>query len=66
MSVPEHGYQGQDSLREIYRAGIRHLGNFRLSTEEQIRKLKEIESSSFFQLLRRHTIEHVLRPGAWG
>jgi gluconate 2-dehydrogenase gamma chain len=57
-SVPEHGYQGKENPRQIYRAGIRDLGNFnKLSTDEQIRKLKEIETSSFFQLLRRHTIE---------
>lgn len=57
-SVPEHGYQAKENPRQIYRAGIRGLGNFdELSTDEQIRKLKEIESSSFFQLLRRHTIE---------
>ena len=57
-SVPEHGYQAQDNPRQVYRAGIRGLGDFdELSTDEQIRKLKEIETSSFFQLLRRHTIE---------
>ena len=57
-SVPEHGYQAKENPRQIYRAGIRGLGNFdELSTGEQIRKLKEIETSSFFQLLRRHTIE---------
>ena len=67
LSVPEHGYQGKESPREIYRAGIRRLGNFRkLSTEEQIRKLKEIESSSFFQLLRRHTIEGMFCDPAMG
>ena len=57
-SVPEHGYQGKENPRQIYHAGIRNLGDFdKLSNDEQIRKLKEIETSSFFQLLRRHTIE---------
>jgi gluconate 2-dehydrogenase gamma chain len=57
-SVPEHGYQAKENPRQIYRAGIRVLGNFdELSTDEQIRKLKDIETSSFFKLLRRHTIE---------
>src|ERR1700728_1225347 len=27
-SVPEHGYQGRESPREIYQAGIRQLGDF--------------------------------------
>lgn len=57
-SVPEHGYQAKENPRQMYRAGIRDLGNFdELAVDEQIRKLKEIETSSFFQLLRRHTIE---------
>jgi len=57
-SVAEHGYQGKRNPRQIYRAGIRDLDDFvELSVEAQIRKLKEIETSSFFQLLRSHTIE---------
>jgi gluconate 2-dehydrogenase gamma chain len=57
-SVPEHGYQAQETPRQIYRAGIRSLGDFdELSTDEQIGRLKEIETSTFFRLLRRHTIE---------
>jgi gluconate 2-dehydrogenase gamma chain len=67
LSVPEHGYQGKESPREIYRAGIRTLRNFgELSTDERIRKLKDIESSSFFQLLRRHTIEGMFCDPAHG
>src|SRR5580692_6043734 len=27
-SVPEHGHQGKESPRDIYRDGIRNLGNF--------------------------------------
>jgi len=57
-SVPEHGYQGRDTPREIYRAGIARLGEFaELSTERQDERLRAIETSVFFQMLRRHTIE---------
>ena len=58
-SVPEHGYQGKQSPREIYREGIRTLGDgfASLSTEEQIKKLTAIDKTRFFQLLRTHTIE---------
>src|SRR5579871_1394060 len=43
-SLPEHGYQGRETPREIYRKGIKDLGNFAsLSTEEQIKKLTAIE-----------------------
>jgi gluconate 2-dehydrogenase gamma chain len=66
-SVPEHGYQGKENPRQIYRAGIRDLGDFaKLSTDEQIRKLKAIEASGFFQLLRRHTIEGMFCDPAHG
>ena len=57
-SYPEHGYQGKESPREIYRAGIETLGDFAsLSAADQDGKLKSIEKSRFFQLLRTHTIE---------
>src|SRR5690349_17892962 len=57
-SVPEHGYQGRDTPREIYRAGIARLGEFAgLSPEQQDERLRAIESSLFFQMLRRHTLE---------
>ena len=57
-SYPEHGYQGKQSPAEIYRAGIKTLGDFvSLSPVEQDAKLKSIEASRFFQLLRTHTIE---------
>jgi gluconate 2-dehydrogenase gamma chain len=57
-SLPEHGYQGKENPREIYRDGIRALGRFaELPVEEQVRKLGSIESTHFFQLLRTHTIE---------
>jgi gluconate 2-dehydrogenase gamma chain len=57
-SVPEHGYQGKENPREVYREGIRALGRFdALPVDEQMRKLSSIESTYFFQLLRTHTIE---------
>jgi gluconate 2-dehydrogenase gamma chain len=57
-SVPEHGHQGKESPRQIYRAGIRDLGNFAdLPAADQDKKLVEIESTRFFALLRSHTIE---------
>src|SRR6202051_4000029 len=57
-SVPEHGYQGKENPQEIYRKGIKDLGNFAsLSVEEQTKKLTAMERTRFFQLLRTHTIE---------
>ena len=57
-SVPEHGYQGKQSPREIYRAGIRTLVGFvDLTPEQQDDKLRSIERTTFFQMLRSHTIE---------
>jgi len=57
-SYPEHGYQGKESPGEIYRQGIKTLGDFaNLSAADQDAKLRSIEKSRFFQLLRTHTIE---------
>jgi len=57
-SFPEHGYQGKEIPREIYRAGIKMLGAFTASsTADQDSMLASIERSTFFQLLRTHTIE---------
>ena len=57
-SVPEHGYQGKETPREIYRAGVAMLEGFaELTPEQQDEKLRAIEKSLFFQLLRTHTIE---------
>jgi gluconate 2-dehydrogenase gamma chain len=58
QSVPEHGYQGKENPQEIYRKGIQDLGDFAsLPADEQDKKLKTIERTRFFQLLRTHTIE---------
>lgn len=59
-SVPQHGYQGRETPRDTYRAGIRALGAFAdLPTAEQDAKLAAIEHSRFFGFLRAHTIEGV-------
>jgi len=52
------GYQGKESPSEVYREGLKNLKGFdRLEPAEQDEKLKQIESTHFFELLRRHTIE---------
>jgi len=57
-SVPEHGYQGKAAPREIYREGIRLLEDFAdLAPATQDERLRAIERTVFFQMLRRHTIE---------
>ena len=57
--VPEQGYQGKATPQEVYREGLVLLGkNFdRLTPAEQDVRLREIETTYFFQLLRQHTIE---------
>src|SRR5205814_6242015 len=57
-SVPEHGYQDKANPREVYRDGIRTLGDFaELTAAQQDERLKAIETTTFFQLLRAHTVE---------
>ena len=56
--LPELGWQGKETPREIYRAGkplIAGISN--LSAEQQDSKLREIEATPFFSLLRTHTLE---------
>jgi len=54
----EFGYQGRATPREIYRQGIKELKAFdHLEPAEQDQKLKQIEASLFFSLLRQNTIE---------
>lgn len=54
----EFGYQGKASPRQIYREGLKDLKGFdQLSPAEQDNKLKQMESTLFFSLLRRNTIE---------
>jgi gluconate 2-dehydrogenase gamma chain len=57
-SVPEHGYQGKQTPREIYREGVGQLANFaELPAPQQDQQLHAMETSMFFRLLRQHTIE---------
>jgi len=57
-SVPEHGYQGKQTPREIYREGVRQLANFvEVPAEQQDQRLRAMETSIFFKMLRQHTIE---------
>ena len=54
----EFGYQGKATPAETYREGLKGLKGFdSLSPEQQDAKLREIESSHFFALLRQNTIE---------
>jgi gluconate 2-dehydrogenase gamma chain len=56
--VPEQGYQGRATPREIYREGLKLLSGFGgLTPDTQDARLREIERSPFFALLRRHVIE---------
>ena len=55
---PEFGYQGKATPRETYRDGLKDLPGFHfLSVEEQDTALHRIETTRFFHLLRRNTIE---------
>jgi gluconate 2-dehydrogenase gamma chain len=57
-STPEHGYQGADDPRALYRNGVRQLGAFdALPVAEQIAALRAVEKTPFFTLLRAHTLE---------
>lgn len=57
--LPEQGYQGKATPRQIYREGLTLLGDDfdRLPAADQDRKLHSIETTRFFRLLRQHTIE---------
>jgi gluconate 2-dehydrogenase gamma chain len=57
--IPEQGYQGKETPREVYREGLKLLGaGFdQLSPAEQDARLKSIETTYFFRLLRQNTIE---------
>jgi len=53
------GYQGKESPQQIYRAGIKLLGNdfAGLMPTQQDEQLRQIEKTLFFQMLRDHTLE---------
>ena len=58
-SLPEHGYQAKENPQQIYRAGIPKLGeDFAAApAAEQDKRLRAIEKSTFFRILRTHTLE---------
>jgi gluconate 2-dehydrogenase gamma chain len=53
------GYQGRESPQQIYRAGIKQLGNdfVTLAPAQQDERLHQLEKTMFFQMLRAHTLE---------
>jgi len=54
----EFGYQGKAAPQQIYRLGLKDLTGFdSLAPAEQDQKLKQIETTLFFSLLRQNTIE---------
>jgi gluconate 2-dehydrogenase gamma chain len=54
----EFGYQGEATPRRTYREGLKNLAGFDgLSSQAQDGKLREIEHTHFFDLLRQNTIE---------
>jgi gluconate 2-dehydrogenase gamma chain len=57
-SVPEHGYQGKATPQEIYREGLKPLeGLADLPPAGQDARLRAIETTALFRMLRQHTIE---------
>jgi gluconate 2-dehydrogenase gamma chain len=57
-AVQEFGYQGKATPAETYREGLKGLkGLDGLPPEEQDKKLREIENTHFFAVLRQNTIE---------
>jgi len=55
---PEVGYQGKATLGEIYREGLQGLQGFDgLSAADQDEKLRQIEVTHFFSMLRKNTLE---------
>src|SRR5215469_4678800 len=54
----ELGYQGSATPRQMYRAGLKGLGDFHLLDDAaQDAALRNIESTHFFALLRQNTVE---------
>lgn len=66
-ALPEFGYQGKATPREIYRFGLQGLKGLEArSPADQDAALRTIESSMFFGLLRQHTIEGMFCDPAHG
>jgi len=57
-AAEEFGYQKAATPQMVYREGLKQLAGFdQLSPADQDAKLKQIENSDFFRLLRSNTIE---------
>jgi gluconate 2-dehydrogenase gamma chain len=58
-SFAEHGYQAKETPQQVYRTSVAKLGaDFAAAArEEQDKRLRAIEKSVFFRMLRTHTIE---------
>jgi gluconate 2-dehydrogenase gamma chain len=66
-AASEFGYQGKATPRQIYRQALRGLSGFdQLAPAKQDEKLREIESTLFFSLLRSNTIEGMFCDPAHG
>jgi len=66
-AASEFGYQGKATPRQIYRQTIKGLSGFdQLAPTAQDEKLREIESTVFFSLLRANTIEGMFCDPAHG
>jgi gluconate 2-dehydrogenase gamma chain len=56
--TPEQGYQGAANPRQIYRESLKTLTDLpTLPTDRQDARLRSIETTPFFRLLRQHTLE---------
>lgn len=56
--TPEQGYQGAATPRQIYRESLKSLtGLPSLPVDQQDSRLRAIEATPFFRLLRQHTLE---------
>jgi len=56
--LPEQGYQGKETPRQIYRQGLPLIAGFHLlDAPAQDDKLRQIEKTPFFRLLREHTLQ---------
>lgn len=58
QGTPEQGYQGAFNPRQIYRESLKGLLDLPgLTAAQQDSRLRPIENTAFFRLLRQHTLE---------
>jgi gluconate 2-dehydrogenase gamma chain len=66
-ATSEFGYQGKATPRQLYRRALKSLSGFdQLMPAQQDEKLREIEGTLFFSLLRANTIEGMFCDPAHG